>query len=59
MHANLEELRVEYSEKMAIIEEIKREKELREQQLKMKKDQKMQYHAEVIKDQADRFKVER
>lgn len=31
MHANLEELRVDYSEKMAIIEEIKREKELREQ----------------------------
>jgi len=31
MHSNLEELRADYSQKMAIIEEIKREKELREQ----------------------------
>ena len=50
MHANLEELRDEYTHKMRIIEEIKQEKELREKQAQMKREMKQKKHADVIKD---------
>ena len=38
MHQNLDEQRHEYQRKMEIIEEIKREKELREKQIQMKRE---------------------
>ena len=41
---------------MDVIEEIKREKELRQQQHLMVKDIKDKKHAEVAKDQATQFK---
>ena len=58
-HSNLEELRIDYQSKMNIIEEIKREKELREKQLQMKIEKKNQVHAEEIKQQAEVFKMEK
>lgn len=46
MHTNLEEQRAEYKRKMEIIEEIRREKELREKQAAMVKEMKQKKHGE-------------
>ena len=48
-HESLNELRHEYQRKMDVIEEIKREKELRQQQQAMKKEIKDKKHAEAVK----------
>ena len=55
-HTNLEEQRDDYSRKMEVIDEIKREKELRTQQVNMIKDQKQKKHGTEIRDQAAQFK---
>ena len=58
-HSNLEEQRTEYQRKMEIIEEIKRDKELRQQQAAMVKEMKQKKHGQDIRDQAAQFKNER
>lgn len=58
-HSNLEELRVDYQQKIEIIEEIKREKEFRLKQQQMKKEMKSKEHGEEIKEQAEKFKVDK
>jgi len=55
-HSNLEEQRAEYQSKMEIIEEIRREKELREKQTAMVNEMKQKKHGNEIRDQANQFK---
>lgn len=58
-HDNLDELRKEYQYKMDIIEEIKREKELREKQTVMIKEMKAKKRADQLKGQASQFRQEK
>lgn len=51
-HGNLDDLRSEYQHKMEVIEEIKREKELRAQQAAMVKELKQKKRADEIKGQS-------
>ena len=58
-HHTLEELKQEYQYKMDVIEEIKREKELREQQLKMKAEKVYKKRAEESRHVANIYKGEK
>ena len=55
-HESLDELREEYRRKMIVIEEISREKELRQQQQAMVKEMKNKKHVKAVKEEADQFK---
>ena len=59
MHDNLDEQRHDYQRKMQIIEEIRQETELRQQQAQMQKKVKHKERAGKAKTEAELFKEQR